>query len=40
MVYAQANLIMAGVKPTPVQFGGMQQGVLSLSGRRSFADPL
>lgn len=39
MVYAQANLIMAGVQATtPVKIGGVQRGVLSLSGRRSFAD--
>jgi hypothetical protein len=38
-VYAQANLIMAGVQAsTPVALGGRQAGVLSVSGRRSFAD--
>ena len=38
-VYAQANLIMAGVQATtPVSFKGKEAGVLSLSGRRSFAD--
>lgn len=38
-VYAQANLIMAGVQAaTPVTFRGKDAGVLSLSGRRSFAD--
>ncbi len=38
-VYAQANLIMAGVQATtPVQVNGKQAGVLSISGRRSFAD--
>ena len=38
-VYAQANLIMAGVQAsTPVTLRGKKAGVLSLSGRRSFAD--
>ena len=39
MIYAQGNLIMAGVQAsTPVKIGGEDTGVLSLSGRRSFAD--
>ncbi len=38
-VYAQANLIMAGVQATtPVTINGEAAGVLSISGRRSFAD--
>ncbi len=38
-VYAQANLIMAGVQATtPVTWKGEDAGVLSVSGRRSFAD--
>lgn len=38
-VFAQANLIMAGVQAaTPVKFRGQDAGILSLSGRRSFAD--